>query len=510
MDAFVQTLVDRRSALLTALWQHVEISLVSLLIAMAIAIPLAIWATHHKRFAAVMLQIAGVLQTIPSLALLGLLIPIVGIGTVPAVIALVIYALLPIFQNTYIGIDDIDPSIEEAADAFGMGQTRKLFKVELPIAAPVIISGVRQALVMIIGTATLAALIGAGGLGTFILLGIDRNDTALTLIGAISSALLAIILSWLINRLQHMRPRYLIAGLVVILLGIGGVGVANAVRQPADNITIAGKLGSEPDILIHMYKDLIEQDNKHVHVTLKPNFGKTSFLFNALNHNQIDIYPEFSGTILESLVKQPQSDKGLTETQTYDDAKKDMSQQFQLSYLKPMAYNNTFALAIRQQDAKKWDVHTISDLKTVENQLKPGMTLEFIDRPDGLPGVNKTYGLNLKAQSMEPKLRYEAINNKNINLVDAYSTDSELRQYHLTTLKDNRHSFPSYQGAPLMKASLAKKYPGVVKSLNKLAGRISEKDMQEMNYEVNVENKSSKSVARNYLTSHHLLKGDAR
>ncbi|GKT03031.1 ABC transporter permease/substrate-binding protein [Furfurilactobacillus entadae] len=506
MDAFIQTLVDRRGALLTALGQHVEISIISLLIAMAIAIPLAIWATHHRRFASVMLQIAGVLQTIPSLALLGLLIPLVGIGTIPAVIALVIYALLPIFQNTYIGIDEIDPSIEEAATAFGMSQMRKLFKVELPMAAPVIISGVRQALVMIIGTATLAALIGAGGLGTFILLGIDRNDTMLTLIGALSSALLAIVLSWLINRLEHVRPRYLIAGLAVLLVGFGGFEGYRIAQQPKDNIVIAGKMGSEPDILINMYKDLIEQDNKRVHVTLKPNFGKTSFLFNALNHNQIDIYPEFSGTVLESLVKNPQSDKGLTATETYTDAKKDLSQQFDLDYLKPMAYNNTFALAIRKSDADKWDVHSISDLKTVESQLKPGMTLEFIDRSDGLPGINKTYGLNLTAKSMEPKLRYEAIHNGDINVVDAYSTDSELRQYDLTVLKDNKHFFPAYQGAPLMKAALAKKYPGIVKSLNQLSGKISEQDMQEMNYEVNVQKKSAKSVAHHYLVTHHLLK----
>lgn len=506
MNTLLQTLSDRRGALLTALWQHLEISIVSLLIAMVIAIPLAIWATHHKRFAAVMLQIAGVLQTIPSLALLGLLIPLVGIGTVPAVIALVIYALLPIFQNTYIGIDEIDPSIEEAATAFGMGELRKLFKVELPMAAPVIISGVRQALVLIIGTATLAALIGAGGLGTFILLGIDRNDTTLTLIGAISSALLAIVLSWLINRLEHVRPRYLVAGLVVVLLGIGGTSVYNAVQQPKDNITIAGKLGSEPDILINMYKDLIEQDNKDVHVTLKPNFGKTSFLFNALDHNQIDIYPEFSGTVLESLVKQPHSESKLTASQTYQLAKKDLNSQFDMAYLKPMAYNNTFALAIRQSDAKAWNVHDISQLRTVENQVKPGMTLEFIDRPDGLPGVNKAYDMKLSAQSMEPKLRYEAIHNGNINLVDAYSTDSELRQYHLTVLRDDKHFFPAYQGAPLMKQALLKKHPGVAKSLNKLAGKISETDMQEMNYEVNVQQKSAKQVAHHYLVSHHLLK----
>ncbi|GAB6093422.1 ABC transporter permease/substrate-binding protein [Furfurilactobacillus curtus] len=510
MNQFIQTLIDRRVALITALWQHIEISLIALLIAMLIAIPLAIWATRHQRVAAVLLQVAGVLQTIPSLALLGLLIPIVGIGAVPAVIALVIYALLPIFQSTYIGIDEIDPSIEEAATAFGMSRTRKLVRVELPIAAPVIISGIRQAMVMIIGTATLAALIGAGGLGTFILLGIDRNNTTLTVIGALGSALLAIVLSWVIMRLQKVSLKRLVIGGLVILLGFGAAGVVNLVRQPQRQLVIAGKLGSEPDILIHMYQDLIEQDNPRVKVTLKPNFGKTSFLFNALRHDQVDIYPEFSGTVLESLLQKPVNDKGLTAQQTYQKAATALKQQDDLTYLKPMAYNNTFALAIRSQDAKQWDVHDISELKQVENQLKPGMTLEFIDRPDGLPGINQRYGLHLSAQSMEPTLRYDAIHTGKVNLVDAYSTDSQLRQYHLTVLKDNRHFFPTYQGAPLMKASLAKQYPGVVKSLNKLAGRITEKQMQEMNYEVNVKHQSSASVAKRYLVANHLLKAGDR
>ena len=158
---------------------------------MLIAIPLAIYAIRHRKMANVLLQIAGILQTIPSLALLGLLIPVVGIGNVPAIIALVVYALLPIFQNTYVGLNGIDPSLEEAADAFGMSRWQKLVRVELPIAMPVIISGIRTATVLIIGTATLAALIGAGGLGTYILLGINRNEPMLTFIGALASAFLS-------------------------------------------------------------------------------------------------------------------------------------------------------------------------------------------------------------------------------------------------------------------------------------------------------------------------------
>ena len=448
MNNFIQTLNERKGELLTATFQHLSISLIALLIAILIAIPIAIWSVNHKKMAEVLLQTTSVLQTIPSLALLGLLIPFVGIGTLPALIALVIYALLPIFQSTYIGLSEIDPSIEEAARAFGMSRMRRLIKVELPIALPVIISGIRTALVLIIGTATLAALIGAGGLGTFILLGIDRNIPVLTLIGAISSALLAIVFSSLIRLLQHLKPRYTVITLIVILLGIGGASLAQSEIFKEEKITIAGKLGAEPDILIEMYKELIEEETD-TKVELKPNFGKTSFLFSALENQQIDIYPEFTGTVLESLVKVPESlkNKKLNEEETYEQANTLLNEQFKMRLLQPMAYQNTYALAVKANFAQENGLKTISDLKKIENQIKAGFTLEFIDRSDGYKGIQETYGLDFPSvQSMEPSLRYQAINNGDVNIVDGYSTDSELKQYGLVTLEDDLGLFPAYQG----------------------------------------------------------------
>ncbi|KAA0689615.1 ABC transporter permease/substrate-binding protein [Enterococcus faecium] len=508
MNNFIQTLSERKGELLEAAFQHLSISLISLLIAALIAIPLAIWAANHKKMAEVLLQITGVLQTIPSLALLGLLIPFVGIGTVPALIALVIYALLPIFQNTYIGLAEIDPSIEEAAVAFGMSRMRRLMKVELPIALPVIISGIRTALVLIIGTATLAALIGAGGLGTFILLGIDRNTPVLTLIGAISSALLAIIFSGLIRWLQHKKPRYSIITLAAVVCLVGGVSLYQSALFKNETITIAGKLGAEPEILIQMYKELIE-DNTKTEVELKPNFGKTSFLFNALDQGQIDIYPEFTGTVLESLVKVPEAMKSadLTKEKTYDEAEELLNKQFDMTLLKPMAYQNTYALAVKKSFADEHQLKKISDLAAVSNQIKAGFTLEFIDRSDGYKGIQEAYGLNFSSvQSMEPSLRYQAINNGDVNIVDAYSTDSQLKEYDLVTLEDDQGLFPAYQGAPLMKTDFAKDHPEIVEALNKLSGKITENQMINMNYQVNVEKKKPAEVARTFLENEGLLK----
>lgn len=451
MSLFFQTLFERRDELFQATISHLTLSLTALVIAALIAIPLAIWLYHHPRYSEWVLQLAGILQTIPSLALLGLLIPLVGIGTVPAIIALIVYAILPILQNTYVGLTEIDPSLKEAMIAFGMSKWHRLRKVEIPLALPLIISGIRTSLVLTIGTATLAALIGANGLGTFILLGIDRNNSILTLIGAISSALLAILFSALIHWLEHQTPKKMLMSLLALMALIGGFFAVDHFAMPqTTQVTIAGKLGSEPDILINMYKELIDQEVPNTQVTLKPNFGKTSFLFSALENNQIDIYPEFTGTVLDSLVDVPkdkQTSEPRSSEETYQLANELLQDQKQLTLLKPMAYQNTYAVAVKEEFAKEHQVNTISDLASLSNQMTAGFTLEFIDREDGYKGLQQKYGYQFKdVKSMEPSLRYQAIDNGDVDVVDAYSTDSELKQYHLKVLKDDRQLFPPYQG----------------------------------------------------------------
>lgn len=183
------------------------------------------------------------------------MIPFLGIGTLPALTALIIYALFPILQNTITGLSEIPPVLDEAAEALGMNRWEKLKNYELALAMPVITSGIRTASVMIIGTATLAALIGAGGLGSFILLGIDHNDSALILISAGSSALLAIIFSYGIHILEHvsLKKSFLVLCFFILVLMLSFVSFSHR----HDKLIIAGKLGPEPDILIHMYQELI-------------------------------------------------------------------------------------------------------------------------------------------------------------------------------------------------------------------------------------------------------------
>ena len=505
MTNLIATFQDRFSEWLTALGQHLQLSLLTLLVAIFLTIPLAVYLNGHKKAATWVLQVVGVFQTIPSMALLGLFIPFMGIGTLPALTALIIYAIFPILENTITALNGIDPSLEEAGIAFGMTKWERLKKFEIPLAMPVIVSGVRTATVMIIGTATLAALVGAGGLGSFILLGIDRRNASLILIGAISSAILAILFNSILKWLEKAKLGMIVVAFVVMVLGLGASYAPSITpHKEKDNLVIAGKLGPEPEILMNMYKLLIEE-NTDMTVTVKPNFGKTDFLYQALKKGDIDIYPEFTGTITGSLLQTTPKVSNDSE-KVFEVARDGIKKQDNLVLLNHMAYQNTFAIAVPKSIAKEYHLKTISDLKGVQDKLKAGFTLEFNDREDGNKGLQSVYGLNLNVATMEPALRYQAIQSGDIQITDAYSTDAELARYDLQILEDDKQLFPPYQGAPLMKAALLKKHPELEAVLNKLAGKITESQMSQLNYQVGVEGKPAEQVAKEFLQEQGLLK----
>lgn len=502
MGNFFKIFLEKKGDWTIALFEHLQISLLSLMLAIIIAIPCAIGISHRKKLSEWILHITGVIQTIPSLALLGFFIPFLGIGMVPAVLALVLYAIFPILQNTITALQEIDPSLEEAATAFGMTKWEKLKKFELALAMPIIISGVRTSAVMIIGTATLAALIGAGGLGSFILLGIDRNNGNLILMGAMTSACLAILFNAGIRILEKQKLRrilFVFLGILAILV----FSFFSKTMKREEELIIAGKLGAEPEIIIHMYQELIETETD-LKVELKANFGKTSFLYEALKKGDIDIYPEFTGTIASSLLKEKEAVSNIPE-EVYELAKTKIYEQDHLVLLKPMKFQNTYALAVPEEFAKEKKLDKISDLKKVEKDIIAGFTLEFHDREDGNQGLKKIYGLDFKVKTMEPSLRYQAIQHGDIQILDAYSTDSELLKYKLVLLKDDRQLFPPYQGAAFMREETLQKYPELRNILEKISGKITEEEMQRMNYEVDVKGRTAKEVAREYLVKNGIL-----
>ncbi|SHN30268.1 osmoprotectant update ABC transporter permease/substrate-binding subunit OpuFB [Gracilibacillus kekensis] len=504
MSNFVDVFQTRQDQLWQALLEHIQISFIALLFAVLISIPLGIYLTKQEKIAEPIIGVAAVLQTIPSLALLGLFIPLFGIGKVPAIIALILYALLPVLRNTYTGIKEVDPSLIEAATAMGMNTSKRLMRVELPLAMPVIMAGIRTSMVLIVGTATLAALIGAGGLGDIILLGIDRNNTSLIILGAIPAALLAIFFDLLLRKMETSSFKKSIITLVIITsLSLLFLVLPNMLNNEKDTLVIGGKLGTEPEILINMYKLLIE-DETDLNVELEPSLGKTSFLFNALESGSIDLYPEFTGTALSQFLNETATSND--EEEVYKQAQAGLLEEFDLAFLQPMEFNNTYTLAVTQEFAEQYDLETISDLKAVQNEVQAGFTLEFSDREDGYLGIQDLYGLEFpNLTTMEPQLRYSAIEEEDINLIDAYSTDSELRRYNLKVLEDDQNLFPPYQGAPLLRQETIERYPELEEVLNQLAGKISDDQMREMNYHVAVEGVSAEEVANSYLQEEGLL-----
>lgn len=505
MNNIIITLIERREELIKAIIEHIKISFLALIIALLIAIPLGIYLSYHKKIAEIIIGITAILQTVPSLALLGLLIPFVGIGGVPAVIALVIYALLPILRNTYTGITEVDPVYMLASRAMGMNELQQLIKIQIPLAMPVIMAGIRTATVLIIGTATLASLIGAGGLGSLILLGLDRNNNSLILLGAIPAALLAVLFDFILKKFEKADWKKILVCIfaVMVLFFAGNIGADKMMKK--NKLIIAGKLGTEPEILINMYKILIEENMDNIDVELKSGFGKTSFVFNALKSGEIDIYPEFTGTAVFTFLKENPVSNDAAEV--YSQAKKGMAEKFDMIYLSPMKFNDTYALAVPQKFAEENNLMKISDLEKIKDKIKAGFTREFNDREDGYKGLKKLYGFELPdIKEFEPKLRYVAVQNGDINLIDAYSTDSELAKYNLVVLEDDKKLFPPYQGAPLLRKDTLKKYPQLETILGKLQDKITDAEMREMNYEVGVDGKRAEDIAREYLKKNGLIK----
>ncbi|HAZ39643.1 MAG TPA: glycine/betaine ABC transporter permease [Exiguobacterium sp.] len=504
MNGLIETYQDRKSELLQALIEHIQLSVISLLIACIIAIPLGIYLSRNKRLSEWSIGVTSVIQTIPSLALLGLMIPLVGIGTVPSIIALVLYSLLPIVRNTYTGLAEVDPSIKEAARACGMTPMQSLWKVELPLALPVMMAGIRTAMVLIIGTATIAALIGAGGLGSIILLGIDRNDNYLLLLGAIPAALLALLFDGLLRQTEVATRKRQTARLVTAVVLMVAIVIAPFAfgRSERPDLVVAGKLGVEPEILMNMYKIVIE-DETDLKVQVKPNFGKTTFVYKALESGDIDAYPEFTGTVLASLTNEKPKSNDAKEV--YEQAKTGLKKQ-DLTLLPPMNYNNTYAVAVPKKLAERYDLKTISDLKQVANQLTAGFTLEFKDRQDGYKGIQDEYDVNCnRVVTIEPKLRYKAIESGEIDVIDAYSSDPEIAKYDMLVLKDDQQLFPPYEGAPLLRQETIDEYPEVKQALEQLSGKISDEEMSKMNEAAAYGGKTANAVARDYLKKEGII-----
>jgi osmoprotectant transport system permease protein len=325
----------------------------------------------------------------------------------------------------------------------------------------------------------------------------------------VPAALLAIIFDLLLRKLERISFKKIMVAtgafaLIIVLIMGSMIGPTIFHQGGQKTIVISGKLGSEPEILDYMYKLLIE-DNTDLKVKLRTGLGDTTFVFNALKSKDIDVYPEFSGTVISDLLKE--NPVSTNSKEVYTQAKEGIAKKFNMVMLDPMQFNDTYAIAVPQSFADEYHLKKISDLVNVEQNVTAGFDPEFSDRKDGYPGLAQKYGLQFNVVTMDPSVRYHAIETGKVNLMDAFSTDGQLQKYHLVALEDDQHFFPPYQGAPLLRKETIQKYPEIVPALNKLAGKITDSQMQRMNYEVGVKGMSAEAVARDFLTKEGLLKG---
>lgn len=497
--SLLRFLAERRGELLALTGQHVVLVLVSTGIAAAIGLPLGIAMARRPRLARPLLGVAGLLQTIPSLALFGFLIPlpfIGGIGARTAIVALVLYALLPVLRNTYTGILQVDRAVVEAATGMGMTPSQRLRMVELPLALPVILAGLRIAAVVSVGTATIAAAVGAGGLGTYVFRGIATLDTRLILAGAIPAAVLALLTDALLGAVETSRRPARAAALLA-----AGAALAAALAFLATGgsrhraVVVGSKNFTEQVILGEIVGALLEE--RGFRVDRRLNLGGTQVCHEAVTTGQLDVYVEYTGTALTDILKRPvRSDPGAVLEEV-----RGAYRPLGLRVGSPLGFNNTFALVMRRQEAERRGIKRISDLAPHAAVLRVGLFGEFLERQDGMPGLLQTYGfrLGVRPREMDMGLIYPALAAGQVDLVVGSATDGLIAALDLVVLEDDRRYFPPYDAVPVMNEAGLARHPGLAAALDSLAGRIDEASMRGMNYAVDGEHRAPAEVAREFL-----------
>ena len=510
--------------LLSLTLEHLLLVAVSTGLAIAIGVPLGILLTRRPALSKPVLGFANIMQTVPSLALFGFLIPlnihlfhvkiVGGIGARTAIVALVLYSLLPIIRNTFTGISSVDPAIRDAGRGMGMTDRQLLFQVELPLALGVIIAGVRVATVICVGTATIAAAIDAGGLGRYIFRGLRANDNLLILAGALPAALIALSadlgLGYIERRMQfagrrRSKPkRFLWAGIgaVPVLLAVGYFMIG----QGSSRIAVGSKDFSEQVILGEILAQAIEAETG-VMVERRFDLGG-NLAHDALVSGEIDLYPEYTGTALLAILKNPplKDPREVLRVVTEEYAKR-----FDLIWTEPFGFNNTFAILVRGEDARRLNLKTISDAARVSAQWRAGFGQDFMSRSDGYPGFAKTYGFHFQEiREMDLSLTYRALAEKQVDLIAGNSTDGLIARYGLVQLEDDRKYFPPYDAVPVVRRTILEKYPKAREVLKRLGGILSVDEMRKLNYAVDGEKRQPKDVARQFLLEKGIFSGAAR
>jgi osmoprotectant transport system permease protein len=441
---------------------HVTVSVTALLLGLAISLPLAFASMRRPGLQSALLGVASIVQTIPSLALLALFYPLLlgiaalterafgagfsALGFLPSVLALTLYSMLPVLRNTITGLNGIEPAVNEAALGVGMTRRQSLFMVELPLALPVIMAGIRTAAIWVIGAATLSTPIGQTSLGNYIFTGLQTQNWVFVLFGCAAAAIFALAVDQLLALMENgltRRKRAWVAG--------GGLGIAllavaallPGLSQPRAAYVIGTKPFAEQYVLAALIGERLRE--RGLSATTREGLG-SAVIFNALRAGEIDVYVDYSGTIWSNQMRR-------SDVRPRADVLSEMKDWFKRDGIVlpgELGFENAYALAMRRERAEKLGIRTLGDLARHAGALSIAGDYEFFGRPEW-QSIRQAYGLAFREQrTMQPEFMYAAVANGEADVIAGYTSDGRIAQHNLTVLDDPKQVIPPYDAVLLV------------------------------------------------------------
>lgn len=501
-----------------AILEHLFIVLSASILSIAVGLPLGIWAYVSPRARPVILRVVDLLQTIPSLALLGIIMVVLDPGKLTVIVGITLYSLLPIVRNTCLGLQEVPGGLKEAARGCGMSRMGQLFQVELPNALPMIFTGIRIAVVNAIGTAVFAAFVGGGGLGDSIYQGIRTGNMAQILLPTLALMVIALLFDTIMGRMEKLleqgkQKKGRKAALSILAAGVCVVLVAGSFTFMGGTQGLVMYDGeySETKLLTYMAKLLVEE-HTDLDVTILDQMTAVN-QFNELTaaDPSCDMMVSYDGTVLTTFLHQDTTDipEGMS---LYDYVNQQIGEQYGICLLDKLGIDNTYAIAVTNTTAEKYGLETVSDLIPVAGELIFGAEHGFFTQEGSMkytPFV-EYYGLQFKsANPVDLSLKYTAIANDNIQVTEVYATDGMNRQADLKILEDDLSFFPEYNGAYLVRADMFEKFadeaPNLKEVLNMLGGIFTNEIMTELTYYVDVEGRTIEEVATEFLQQQGMI-----
>lgn len=483
---------------------HLRLSLGAMACGLMIALPLGVLAARNRRLAGPSLAIAGTFQTIPALALLALMVPLLGgrIGFMPAFAALTLYAILPVLRNTIVGLHGVDPVVREAARGVGMTPVQSLIRVELPLALPAIMAGIRTASVWVIGAATLATPVGAASLGNYIFSGLQTRNWTLVIFGCVAAALSALVIDGLLKLMESAAARRRAgralgagAGLAAIAalallppgafqtIGTGSAGRGPAMEEAAgfgrQPVAIGAKAFTEQYILAGLFEEVLREAGADVR--RRDNLGST-VAFDALVSGEVDLYADYSGTLWATIMERtdmPGRHVMLAEITSW------MWTRHRVLVLGALGFENAYGIAVSRETAEREGLRTIGDLARLPG-LSMGADSEFFARAEWT-GLREAYALrDVRTRAMDSTFMYGAVRDGEVDAITAYTTDGRISAFDLVILDDPAGILPPYDALILISPAALDR-PAIARALAPLINAISANAMREANGVVDLE-----------------------